>query len=215
MKTPIILTIGRQFGSGGREIGERIARELDLAFYDKQLLEIAAEESDIAKELFETHDERPTSSLLYTLAMDLYAMRYPTSIQADMPLNHKIFLAQFHAIQKIGKKGNCVLVGRCSDYALADQKNAVHVFIRADLDDRVRRVADTMDISRGKARELIMKEDKKRASYYNYFTSNKWGMAEHYHCCLDSSLLGIEGTVHVLKEMLEWKRSRQSRKSGI
>lgn len=210
MKTPIVLTIGRQFGSGGREIGERIAKEMNLSFYDKQLLEAAAEESDIAKELFETHDEKPSSSLLYTLAMDLYAMRYPTSIQADMPLNHKIFLAQFHAIQKIGKQGNCVLVGRCSDYALAEQKDALHVFIHSPLEERIKNVAKLMDVSSGKAKEMIMKEDKKRASYYNYFTSNKWGMPEHYHCCLDSSALGIDGTVETLKKMLEWKMDHPS-----
>ena len=110
-----IITIGRQFGSGGKEIGTRLAEDLGVKLYDKEMLDIAAKESGICQELFETHDEKPTNSFLYSLVMDTYSGGYATGAFADMPLNHKVFLAQFEAIKKIADEGPCVLVGGCAD----------------------------------------------------------------------------------------------------
>ncbi|MDY2820071.1 MAG: cytidylate kinase-like family protein, partial [Hominisplanchenecus sp.] len=118
-----IITIGRQYGSGGREIGEKLAADLGIKCYDSELLDRAAKDSGICQELFEHHDEKPTNSFLYSLVMDTYSIGYSSSTFADMPLNHKIFLAQFNAIKQIADEGPCVMVGRCADYALEDYKN--------------------------------------------------------------------------------------------
>ena len=166
MKTNTIITIGRQFASGGQDIGEIIAKDLGIKIYDKEMLARAAKESGICEEIFETHDEKPTNSFLYSLVMDTYSMGYTGSTYTDMPINHKVFLAQFDAIKKIAEEGPCVLVGRCADYALENYDNVVSIFIRADLNDRIRRVAKHYDLPDNKAKDMIIKTDKKRASYY-------------------------------------------------
>ena len=201
-KTNMINTIGRQFGSGGREIGIKLAKDLEIGFYDKEMLERASKDSGICKELFETHDEKPTSSFLYSLVMDTYSMGYSSSTYTDMPLNHKVFLAQFEAIKKIAEEGPCVLVGRCADYALESYDNVLNVFIHADLESRIRRVARDTDSTDAKAKDLIIKQDKKRASYYNYYTNKKWGDVESYDLSLNSAKLGIDGTVEAIKDVL-------------
>ena len=180
----------------------KLAKDLDIGFYDKEMLERASKDSGICKELFETHDEKPTSSFLYSLVMDTYSMGYSSSTYTDMPLNHKVFLAQFEAIKKIAEEGPCVLVGRCADYALESYENVLNVFIRADLESRIRRIARDTDSTDAKAKDLIIKQDKKRASYYNYYTNKRWGDAESYDLCLNSSKLGIDGTVEAIKDVL-------------
>ena len=124
-----VITIGRQFGSGGREIGEKLAEHFGIKCYDKELLSRAAKDSGFCEEMIKTHDERPTNSFLYNLVMDTYSFGYNTSTFMDMPISHKVFLAQFDAIKSIAKEGPCVLVGRCADYALHDMKNCLHFFI--------------------------------------------------------------------------------------
>ena len=111
MKTNAIITIGRQYGSGGREIGEKLAKRLEIPFYDKELLERAANDSGICKELFENHDEKPTNSFLYSLVMDTYSFGYSSAAFTDMPINHKVFLAQVEAVKKLAAEGPCVMVG--------------------------------------------------------------------------------------------------------
>ena len=150
-KTNTIITIGRQFGSGGHEIGTKLAEYYGIKLYDKEMLAVAAKESGICKELFESQDEKPTNSFLYSLVMDTYSMGYPAGGYSDMPLNHKVFLAQFDAIKKIADEGPCVLVGRCADYALEEYDNCVNVFIHADLNARIRRVARLYDLTDAKA----------------------------------------------------------------
>lgn len=202
-----IITIGRQFGSAGREIGHLIADELGIKLYDKEMLAVAAKESGICQELFETHDEKPTNSFLYSLVMDTYSMGYSPNAYIDMPINHKVFLAQFDAIKKIADEGACVLVGRCADYALESYSNCVSVFIHADLDARIRRIARIYDLTDAKAKDMILKTDKKRASYYNYYTNKKWADAASYELCLDSSKLGIRGTADAILSYVELKNS--------
>ena len=197
-KTNTIITIGRQFGSAGREIGYQVAKDLDIKLYDKEMLDRAAKESGICQELFETHDEKPTNSFLYSLVMDTYSLGYSSGSYTDMPINHKVFLAQFDAIKKIADEGPCILVGRCADYALEEYDNVLSVFIHADLDSRIRRIARIYDLTDAKAKDMIVKTDKKRASYYNYYSNKKWGAAESYDICLDSSKLGREGTAEAI-----------------
>ena len=170
-----IITIGRQYGSGGREIGEKVAERLGIKCYDSELLDRAAKDSGMCQEIFENHDERPTNSFLYSLVMDTYSMGYSSSAFADMPINHKVFLAQFNAIKEIAKEGPCVMVGRCADYALAENPNLVSVFVHAPLESRIRRIAAKYDLTDSKAKDSILKTDKKRASYYNYYSNKKWG----------------------------------------
>lgn len=156
-KTNTIITIGREYGSAGRQIGYKVAEDLGIKLYDRELLERAAKESGICEELFETHDEKPTNSFLYSLVMDSYSFGYPSSSYTDMPINHKIFLAQFDTIRKIASDGPCILVGRCADYALEEFDNVLSVFIHADMDARIRRIARIYDLTDAKAKDLIKK----------------------------------------------------------
>ncbi len=214
-KTNTIITIERQFGSAGREIGERVAKEFGIRLYDQEMLDRAAKESGICQELFETHDEKPTNSFLYSLVMDTYSLGYTSGNYTDMPINHKVFLAQFDAIKKIADEGPCILVGRCADYALEDYDNVLTLFINADMDARIHRIARIYDLTDAKAKEMIVKTDKKRASYYNYYSNKKWGSAESFDVCLDSSVLGIDGTVETILQLVELKEKAGSRKIAI
>ena len=207
MKTNTIITIGREFGSAGREIGYKVAEAFDIKLYDKEMLARAAKESGICGEIFETHDEKPTNSFLYSLVMDTYSMGYSGNTYTDMPINHKVFLAQFDAIKKIADEGPCILVGRCADYALESYKNVVSVFIHADMEARIRRIARIYDLTDAKAKDMIIKTDKKRSSYYNYYTNKKWSDAESYELCLTSSELGIEGTAKAIIDYVKLKES--------
>ena len=210
MKTNTIITIGREYGSAGREIGYKVADAFGIKLYDKEMLSRAAKESGICEEIFETHDEKPTNSFLYSLVMDTYSMGYSGNTYTDMPINHKVFLAQFDAIKKIADEGPCILVGRCADYALESYKNVVSVFIHADMSARIRRIARLArlyDLTDAKAKERIVKTDKSRASYYNYYTNKKWSNADSYELCLTSSELGIDGTAQAIINYVQLKES--------
>ena len=206
-KTNTIITIGREYGSAGRQIGYKVAEDLGIKLYDREMLERAAKESGICEELFETHDEKPTNSFLYSLVMDSYSFGYPSSSYTDMPINHKVLLAQFDTIKNIAKEGPCVIVGRCADYALEERDDVLSVFIHADLEDRIKNVAKLNELTDNKAKDLIHKTDKRRASYYNYYTNKKWGDAESYDICINSSKFGVDGCVKAIKDFLELKAS--------
>ena len=211
-KTNTIITIGREFGSAGREIGYKIADDFGIKLYDKEMLNRAAKESGICEELFEAHDEKPTNSFLYSLVMDTYSLGYSSASYTDMPINHKVFLAQFDAIKKIASEGPCILVGRCADYALEEFDNVLTVFIHAKMEARIRRIARIYNLTDAKAKEMIQKTDKQRSSYYNYYTNKKWSDAESYDVCLDSSVLGIEGTAEAIKQLVAIKESDREKK---
>lgn len=198
-KTSSVITIGRQFGSGGRELGKLLAERLQIPFYDKELLTEAAKESGICEEIFEDHDEKPTRSLLFSLVTGAQYHGDAGPMYMDMPLNHRIFLAQFDAIRRIAAKGPCVIVGRCADYVLRDQANAISVFVKADLESRIERA-----IQRGaepaRAEDMVRKADKQRASYYNYFATGAWGDVNNYDLCVDTAKLGVPGAVDLLEQ---------------
>lgn len=199
-----IYTIGREFGSGGQYVGEELAKRLGVKLYDKDLLQQAAKESGFCEEIFENHDEKPTNSFLYSLVMDTYSANgYTTASFLDMPLNHKVFLAQFETIKKIAERESCVIVGRCADYALAEHPDCINVFVKADMKERVKLVAKRANLTENKAKEMIFKQDKQRASYYNYYTSKKWGDSKSYDLCLDSGKLGIDGCVEMILKFRE------------
>ena len=199
-----IYTIGREFGSGGKAVGEALAKRLGIKLYDKELLQQAAKDSGFCEEIFENHDEKPTSSFLYSLVMDTYSVgSYNSSPFLDMPLNHKIFLAQFETIKKIADRESCVIVGRCADYALADYPDCINIFIHSDMENRVKAVSKRLNITENKAKDLIQKKDKQRASYYNYYSSKRWGDSSSYHLTLDAGKLGIDGCIDMILKFRE------------
>ena len=202
MNEKTVITIGREFGSGGHEIGMKLAEQLGIKCYDKELLSLAAKESGLCEDLFRNQDEKPTNSFLYSLVMDTYSVGYSSSYM-DMPINQKVFLAQFESIKRLADRESCVIVGRCADYALEGNPFAISVFIKADMDTKVDRIKKLYELSESKATELIQKTDKKRASYYNYYSSKKWGDAKSYDLCLDSSKLGVDGAIEVIKKCIE------------
>ncbi|MCM1325682.1 MAG: cytidylate kinase-like family protein [Bacteroidales bacterium] len=198
-----VITIGRQFGSGGHEIGEKVAAYFGIKYYDKELLTRAAKESGFCEEMLQNHDEVPTNSFLYNLVMDTYSFGYNTSAFVDMPISHKVFLAQFDTIKKIAEEEPCVIVGRCADYALADYKNCIHLFIYGEEEHKIKRIMEKYDLTESKAKDMMIKKDKQRQSYYNYYSSKKWGRADSYDLCVNSSVLGVEGTVKLIAQYVE------------
>lgn len=207
-----IITIGREFGSGGRLIGQKLAERMGVNCYDKELINLASKESGLCTEVFENNDEKPLNSFFYSLVMDTGALGQSFAGYMDAPLNQKVFLAQFETIQRLAERESCVIVGRCADYALHDYPNTIHVFISGELEDKVERVASYNNISRDKALEMIAKSDKKRANYYNYYSNKKWGAAATYDLCINSSLTGVDGAVDVIMKFIEVKEALQLRK---
>ncbi len=196
MKNGTIITIGRQCGSGGREIGKKLAEKLGVPFYDKELLRLAAEHSGIAPENFDAYDEVPTNSLLYYLSVGNYGM---DGLQYEMPIHQKVFLAQFEALQKLADKGeSCVILGRCADYALAKRKQVVNVFLRANPAERAKRMMAAHDLPEKKAADLMIKTDKRRANYHNFYANTRWGSADSYDLIIDSLKTGIDETVELI-----------------
>ena len=198
-----IITIGRQFGSGGHEIGEKLAQHYGIKYFDKELLSRAAQESGFCEEMLRNHDERPTNSFLYNLVMDTYTFGYNSSSFVDMPISHKVFMAQFDTIKKIAEEEPCVIVGRCADYALQEFKNCLNIFIYADEESKLKRIMAKYDISEDKAKDMIIKKDKQRQSYYNYYSTKKWGRADSYDLCINSGVLGTDGTVKLICQYIE------------
>lgn len=199
-----VITIGREYGSGGMDVGRMLSEKLGIKCYDKELLQLAAKESGLCEEIFQNHDEKPTNSFLYSLVMDTYSVSgYTASSYLDMPLNHKVFLAQFDAIKSLAQKESCIIVGRCADYALAEHPKCLSTFIHASEEFRIKHLMETYQWTADKTRDMMRKTDKKRASYYNYYSSKKWGDARSYHLSLDSSQLGLEGCVEMILKYLE------------
>lgn len=205
-----VITIGREFGSGGREIGKKLAERLQIAFYDKELLEVAAKESGICKELFESNDEKPVNSLLYSLSVNPYSVGTIAGTSNLLPINNKLFLAQFDAIRKVAQQHSCVIVGRCADYALRDEPDCYHIFIHAPLQTRIKRIKELYELSSGEAKDLILKTDKKRSAYYNSYADHKWGEIGNHHLVADSSMLGIDGCVELIIKFLELQNRYRS-----
>ncbi len=200
-----IITVGRQFGSAGREIAEKVAEHYGIKCYDKDLIARVAQESGFCQEMVQQHDERPTNSFLYNLVMDTYSFGYNASSFVDMPISQKVFLAQFDTIKKVAAEGPCVIVGRCADYALSDFHNVMNIFIHADEDFKIKQIMHRFsDITtEQKARDMMVKKDKQRQSYYNYYSSKKWGRADSYDLSVNTALLGVDGTINLLIQAIE------------
>ena len=197
-----IITIARQFGSGGREIGEELAKALGIKCYDKELISLAARESGVDPEVFNSVDEKATNSLLYSLSMGLYS--FGNSYSGDsLPVNDRLYLLQHKIIKQIASEGPCVIVGRCADYVLRDKKNIVRLFICADMDYRIERAVEVKGIKKEKAAQVIHKTDKLRANYYNFYSGIKWGEPENYDLSVNRTKLTVQQTVSVVQGYLK------------
>lgn len=201
MGKKIIVTIGRQFGSGGRTIGKKLAEQLGIPYYDKELINLASKESGICGEFFEKADEKTSSSLLKALAMG-FTMNNAIFQSNDYLSNESLFQIQSEVIRKVAAEQSCVLVGRCADYILREDKNCMSVFISARMEDRIQRAVGYARIEEKEAEEYIRKVDKSRASYYNYYTDKIWGAAESYDLCINSSVYGIDETIAFIREFV-------------
>ncbi|MCC8171316.1 MAG: cytidylate kinase-like family protein [Parabacteroides sp.] len=199
-----VITIGRQFGSGGREIGKKLAESLDIPFYDRELITLASKESGLCPEFFEKADERASHSLSYafTLGFPFFGNVSPYN---DYLSNDTLFKIQSDTIRKIASEGSCVIVGRCADYILREDKRCVNVFIHSSLEKRMERVVQRNGVTVEEAKVLIEKTDKSRAGFYNYYSNKTWGVAATYHLSVDSCSLGIEGTVEFIRSFVEQK----------
>jgi len=195
-----VVSISRQFGSGGREIGQKLAARLGIAYYDKELIRIASQQSGVKEEFFERVDEQKHFSLFpgllgirNSMTDDFFSNYYLS--------NESLFKIQGDVMRKLAEEGSCIIVGRCADYVMKEERNCLNIFISADTEDRIRRIMESHKISEGKAEDMIEKTDKGRSGYYKYFSGKDWGTAESYHLCINSSLLGINETVNFLFEV--------------
>ena len=199
-----IITISRQFGSGGREIGKKLAEQLGIPFYDKELIEIAAKESGMDKELFVEDDSR-TSRGFHLLGAIGYSLGGPLSTITELSLNDRLFIIQEEVIKTVANKGPCVIVGRCADYVLRDRDDVLNVFVHAEMQDRLHRAIHSYEVDERDIEASVRKIDKRRANYYEYYTDRKWGRAENYDISINSSTFGIDGTVEIIKMLAKKK----------
>ena len=207
MDKKIIITIARQYGSGGREIGELVAKKLGISIYDKELITEAATRGSLDETVTKMADESAANSLLYTLAMGSNVLGTTMHFGYKMPLTDKLFLLQSEVIKEYADASSCVVIGRCADYVLRDEENLLRVFIYGDLEHRQTRIAERHpEIKSSQIVDVINKTDKRRASYYNFYTGNKWGKFDNYDMAINSSTLGIEASANLIvscvKEML-------------
>lgn len=204
MAKNIIITIARQYGSGGREIGEKVAEILGIPIFDKQLITDAASKGNLNEEVIKRTDETAANSLLYTLAMGSNTVGTTMHFGYKMPINDKLFILQSEVIKEYAKAGSCVIIGRCSDYVLRDEENVFRLFIYGDLEHRKARVAARHpEIKSSQIMDVINKTDRRRASYYNFYTGNKWGKYDNYDMAINSSTLGIQGTAELIARCAE------------
>ncbi len=196
----LVITIGRQYGSAGKDVGKIIAEELGIPFYNKELVDMAANKGNISAEAVREIDEKATSSFLYSLVNGNYTM-HGAVVNYEMPVNDKLFIAQSEVIKELAKEGSCVIVGRCADYVLKDVEDVetCSVFVYASLDYRVKRVMEAFpELTQSKARERVIKTDKQRRTYYDYYSDGDWGIMENYDICLNTEKLGIEQAAKML-----------------
>ena len=202
MSENIVITIARQYGSGGREIGEKVAAALGIKHYDENLITLAAREGNLDETVASRADESAANSLLYTLALGSNFFGSAMNFGYKPPLNDKLFLLQSDVIRRAAEEGSCVIIGRCADYVLREHPKRLSIFVYGDLPNRKQRVMERHEgITEAQAIDLINKTDRRRSSYYNFYTGNKWGKYDNYHLAVNSSLLGIDKTAELIADM--------------
>ena len=191
-----IIAISRQYGSGGREIGEKLAQTLGFGFYDQHLIEMAAEKGNYDLKRLKEVDEKKANMWLYSVPAENHII---SGIR--MPINDMLFALQTEVIRQVALKESCVIIGRCADSVLKDEKKLFSVFIYADLPSRIQRIMKRNGVSEKEAAETIKKMDKQRSCYYNFYSDKRWGKRESYHICLDSGRLGVDRCVTSLQQL--------------
>lgn len=204
----IIINIGRQLGSGGREIGKKLSEIYKAGYYDKELITLAAKSSGLCEDFFKKADEKASQGL-----SAMFSMRVPFITEGSIAgvnylSNDSLFKIQSDVIRDLAAQGSCVFVGRCSDYILREDPACVNVFICAPKKFRANRIAEMYNCNLDKAEDMIERTDKKRAEFYNYYSYKTWGRASTYHLCIDSSVFGIEGTCDFIKEFIDRKMAK-------
>ena len=198
-----IVTISRQYGSGGRYIGENLAKAMGVPCYDEKLIDMVAKESGFAQSFVAEKGERMTGSLLFNIASSLSFANNGFSTNNGVTLQDEIYFTQNRIIKELADKGPCVIVGRCADYILREREDCLNVFIFADNESKIERAEKYFNITREEAPAVLKKKDKARANHYKYYTDQEWGMASNYDLCLNSGLIGIEGCVKAIQQVLE------------
>jgi len=205
-----VISISRQFGSGGREIGRLLADACEVPFYDSQLISMAAEKSGMSKQVLENLDEKAASRFLYTIPSSIPTLGHASTAVYNMPLSDTLFLTQYEIIRQLADEGPCVIVGRCSDYILKEHPHHLSVFIHAPEEARAKRIARYEEIEVKEALSHISKYDKERKKYHDYYAAGTWGNAMFYDITINSTLLGIQGTAEILKEVVLKKESLET-----
>ncbi len=199
-----IITVSREFGSGGSKIGEKLAARLGVECYDKVLIQLAADKSGLSYDFIKQTEEHATNSLLYNITAATSFSNFRTMAFFDTPVNDKAFFAQAEVIRDLAQE-SCVIIGRCADYILQDEPGLVRLYITGSLDERVRRAVQYYKIPCDGADERIKKIDKSRGNYYKYYTGRVWGDIQNYDLVINSSFAGIDGAVAVIVTMLREK----------
>lgn len=204
MKKNIVITIGRQCGSGGREFGQKLAETLGIDYYDKELVRLAAKNSNLSPEISEMADEKATNSLLYSIATG-GSLRGMFNGYYEMPLNDRVFLAQAETIKQLANEKSCVIVGRCANYVLRDEENinAINIYVYADMDYRIKRIKEEENLTEKQAKDKIIKTEKKRRTYYNYYSNGNWGNATEYDLCINLTDIDFDAAISMVKEYID------------
>ena len=202
MKNPLIITIGREYGSGGREIGQAVAKALGIAFYDKELISLAAKKSGLSDEFIANNEQRMRGGFMLNLAAaSAYSGGFFSS--QNLPLSESIFISQAQVIRDIAGKESAVIVGRCADYILDGRQNTINVFIHAPQEKRVERIMKLHGVDEAAALKEILTSDKERGNHYFRYTDRKWGKAQNYDLCINSALMGVDKTVEMIVDMAQ------------
>lgn len=202
-----IITLSRQYGSGGRAVGKQLAESMGIPYYDRELIEMAAKESGYSEEILKELDEKP-NSLLFALSTGTYARGGGFDYEASMPMNDRLFFLQSSIIRRLAQQGSCVIIGRCADFVLRNNPDAVRVFVQAPLPVRVKRAVDAYGLSPERAEATVLRIDRQRASYHNFYADYKWGKPENYHLIVDSGFVGLENTAKVIEQYVRFRAAR-------
>lgn len=203
MDKKVVLTVARQFGSGGHDVAKKVSELLDIPFYDREIIGLAAKESGLSESLFDGLEEKPTTSLLYSLVMGIQSGTSAYWRYGDMTSADNVFRIQSQIIRSIAEEGSCVIVGRCADYVLREEERLVNVFVHADIDYRTQRIMEKYDMKEKVALDYINKTDKRRGSFYNFYTNKIWGNVDNYDLSIATDKIGVDNAAQIIVEYIK------------
>ena len=206
----ILITIGRQSGSGGRRIGIRLGELLNIPCYDEELIKEAAKKGGYSEEVVQSYDEKPSKSFLYSFVMNHPSAGPYHNPGVILPLEQRVFLAQYNTIRELAEQGSAIFVGRCAEYALEEEENVINIFITVNHQDAIAHIEETYGYSLSKAKDFVKKTNKQRSEYYNFYTNKEWGDASNYHLSVNRSVLGIEGTAELIADFIQRKMKEEA-----